>query len=51
MAEGFAHFYSAAVFNSHTDDSPYECWFHYYKEVDGDATRPSTVNWTGPTGR
>lgn len=38
MAEGFAHFYAAAVFNSHTDDSPYECWFHYYKEIDGDST-------------
>jgi len=38
VAEGFAHFYSAAVFNSHTDDSPQECWFHYYKEVDGDPT-------------
>ena len=38
VAEGFAHFYSAAVFNSHTDDSPQECWFHYYKEVDGDWT-------------
>lgn len=42
VAEGFAHFYAAAVFNSHTDDSPYECWFHYYKEVDGDST--PTVN-------
>ena len=42
VAEGFAHFYAAAVFNSHTDDSPYECWFHYYKEVGGDST--PTVN-------
>jgi hypothetical protein len=38
VAEGFAHFYAAAVFNSHTDDSPYECWLHYYKTVDGDPT-------------
>ena len=35
MAEGFAHFYSAAVFNQHRFGH-YDCWFHYYKEIGGD---------------
>lgn len=41
LAEGFAHFYAAAVFNWHGPGA-YDCAFHYYKEVDGDST--PTVN-------
>jgi hypothetical protein len=31
--EGFAHFYAADVWNDHDET---DCWFEYYKEVNGD---------------
>lgn len=33
--EGFGHFYAADVFNDHDET---DCWFEYYKEVDGDSS-------------
>jgi hypothetical protein len=37
VAEGFAHFYSAAVFNWH-GIGHFDCSYHYYKSIGGDDT-------------
>jgi len=35
MAEGWAHFYAADIFNDHDE---VDCYFHYYKNLFGDPT-------------
>lgn len=39
--EGFAHFYAADVWN---DDDETDCWFEYYKGVNGDPDPDPAVN-------
>lgn len=47
VLEGFAHFYTADVWNDHNQSS---CWFEYYKDVAGDQSPGvNCENQTGTT--